>query len=216
MPCARFSDVTYEVRPVVSGHRLVLTYNLVHETLTTNELAAGSNKSLAKLRKLFARWKSGVDADECEFSHFHHLLSAYTPNSLGFGTLKGEDHESVSLLRQICDETGFSLYLANMETCLKGTGDGCDEDPYQDPWDQEMVDIEETTTTLEKVIDIEGRVVAENLSVEEPEFLEEDPFEDKKPDDRGDDGEQLKHIYLRTVRVRHFIPIICYSNEHCR
>lgn len=129
------------MKPVLSGRRLVLAYNLLHETLTTNELAAGSNKSLAKLRKHFAIWKSAFDAEDCEFSHAHHLLSANTPTSLGFESLKGEDQVVVSLLRQVCDEAGFSLYLANMETCQKGPGDGYDDYNSRNPWDQEMMEV---------------------------------------------------------------------------
>lgn len=36
----------------------------------------------------------------------------------------------------------------------------------------------------------------------DPEFLMEDPFEDRKPDDRDDDdddGDKIKFIYFNTV-----------------
>ncbi|CAG8953923.1 hypothetical protein HYFRA_00010884 [Hymenoscyphus fraxineus] len=197
---AWFSDVAHEVGETTSGHRLLLTYNIIHETLSTNELAAGSNKSLAKLRKLFALWKSEIDSGDHEFAHFNHLLSEYyAPRNLAFDALKEKDLAAVSVLRQICDEAGFSLYLADMKTSVKGTGGG-----GQNPWDQEMDDIEETRTTLEKVIDLEGRVVAEKLAVDEPQFLDEDPFTGKEPDHRDHeeidyDSYMLEYLYHNTA-----------------
>ncbi|CAG8973601.1 hypothetical protein HYALB_00009753 [Hymenoscyphus albidus] len=185
---AWFSDVAHEVGETISGHRLLLTYNIIHETLSTNELAAGSNKSLAKLRKLFALWKCEIDSGDHEFAHFNYLLSEYyAPRNLAFDALKEKDLAAVSVLRQICDEAGFSLYLADMKTSAKGPGGG-----GENPWDQEMDEIEETKTTLEKVIDLKGRVVAEKLAVDEPHFLDEDPFTGKEPDDRDHEEIELR------------------------
>jgi hypothetical protein len=52
----RFSDITHEVKPVISGRRLVLTYNLVHTTPESKELVANLTKR-AKLRDLLSWWK---------------------------------------------------------------------------------------------------------------------------------------------------------------
>src|SRR3954468_17161891 len=109
----RFSDVTHEVKPVTSGRRLVLTYNLTHNTLESKDLAANSNKGMAKLRDLFSRWKNNIEAVHTSLAYlFEHQ---YTDASLCFAGLKGHDQHVTSHLREICEEFGFCLYLANLE-----------------------------------------------------------------------------------------------------
>lgn len=88
----RFSDVTHEVKPVLSGRRLVLTYNLIHETLGSRELSANSNTTMPKLILLLPAWRKSFEADEDVPPNQAFLLEhQYTDASLCYDRLKGKD-----------------------------------------------------------------------------------------------------------------------------
>lgn len=55
----RFADITHEIKPVLSGYRLVLTYNLIQVNLASKELAVNSNNSMTKLRSTLSSFISG-------------------------------------------------------------------------------------------------------------------------------------------------------------
>ncbi|KAH8789975.1 hypothetical protein F5882DRAFT_292200, partial [Hyaloscypha sp. PMI_1271] len=55
----RFADITHEIMPVLSGCRLVLTYNLIQVNLASKELAVNSNNSMTKIRSTSSSFISG-------------------------------------------------------------------------------------------------------------------------------------------------------------
>ncbi|TVY13045.1 hypothetical protein LARI1_G009289 [Lachnellula arida] len=109
---AWFSDVTHEVKPVLSGRRLVLTYNLVHQTLGPKELGANTNAAMSKLRLLLPAWIKGLEEDDTfpttQAFLFEHQ---YTDASLCYDGLKGHDRQVASYLREACNELGFVFTL---------------------------------------------------------------------------------------------------------
>jgi hypothetical protein len=206
----RFSDVTHEVRPVLSGHRLVLTYNLVHTTLGPQQLSASGEGSLLQLRATFSKWKDGLQQTHWRRAIAYQFEHQYTEASLRFDSLKGKDMETGSLLKQVCEDYGFSFYLANFEKTVEG---GCDEDEESD--EDGMHPITEecyTSTTLKKVVELDGTEVASDLEFDEENFTTDLPFEDISPDDEeysgytGNEGVSATHFYRRTVRLTFTIP----------
>lgn len=201
----RFSDVTHEVKPVLSGRRLVLTYNLIHTTLGSKQLAASSNKGMAKLRLLFSSWMGNIDNGMPTALAFL-LEHQYTDASLRYDGMKGHDQQVASHLQEVCDETGFCFYLANLKREVEG---GCDEDGG---WGRGRSGYHEITeevnreTTLTLVVEQDGTEIAQGLDFDEKHFVQESPFDNVDPDDEdysgftGNEGVSATHFYHRTVR----------------
>ncbi|KAH6672517.1 hypothetical protein B0J14DRAFT_74998 [Halenospora varia] len=205
---AWFADVTHEVKPVLSGRRLVLTYNLIHQSLGSQELSANTDKSMAKLRAILSDWQEGLDESNDELLTplaflFEHQ---YTDTSLCFNGLKGNDRQVATYLRQACDEFKFCLYLANFDRTIEG---GCDED---EGWGggsdfHEIIEECDRSTSLKRVVQLDGTEVAKDMDYSEDLFTRLDPFEDVDPDDEdysgftGNEGVSTTHFYHRTVAI---------------
>lgn len=100
---AFYADCRHEVRPVTSGYRLVLTYNL---------MLAGNTAEASTLDEV-------GDLISCLADHFaehdrlvYLLDHEYTQRGLGWGRLKGVDAQRVSVLRSASVATGCEIALA--------------------------------------------------------------------------------------------------------
>lgn len=110
--CAAFyGDCEHELRPVASGVRLCLLYNLVRTTPGPPPVAAfGQSGSAAQLRlsDVMAAW-SRPDCSSDAKKFILPLEHEYTKASLSFGGLKGRDRVMADTLRACRD---VDLYLA--------------------------------------------------------------------------------------------------------
>lgn len=206
--CFRFADVTHEVKPVLLGRRLVLTYNLVHTALGSAELGANSDRGMAKLRLLFSRWKKNLEKDPSLPTTLAFLFEhQYTSASLCFDSLKGHDRQVTVHLREVCVEYGFCFYLANLERSVSG---GCDEyDGYghgHSAGFHNLIEEYDKQTSLKRVVELDGSEVARDLEFKEELFIQHEPFKGAEPDDEdysgftGNEGVSATHFYHRTVR----------------
>ena len=214
----RFADVTHEVKPVLSGRRLVLTYNLVHTTLGSKELEADSNRTLSKLRLLLSGWNEGTERDPKLPKTLAYLFeNQYTNASLCYDGLKGHDHQVAAHLREACNHNDFCFYLTNLTRTLEG---GCDEDDflYGGCGDSDYHEITEKVKRqiiLDRIVELDGTEVAKDLEFDEDLFMQEEPFENEERDDEdysgftGNEGVSATHFYNRTVRFFQCINAIC-------
>ncbi|CAG8973600.1 hypothetical protein HYALB_00009752 [Hymenoscyphus albidus] len=223
---AWFSNVVHEANPIIKGRRLSLTYNLFHQNLGRDELRAGVNVSVTKLKSLLSSWKCDLRDKTSTFQYFTHMLDGrYDGFSLSFSSLKGRDLTALSGLLQLCDELELELvvYLANIEVSVKGNAST----------DNEIVDVDKMLTSLLKVVDSDGRTVAENMQLNDPHFIQGDgivPFKGKKPDEIHDDSHNedqgytdwsidhyepyLRYVFHQTVAIvmpRSFRPLIFFG-----
>ncbi|CAG8978430.1 hypothetical protein HYALB_00013248 [Hymenoscyphus albidus] len=182
-----------------------LTYNLVHETLDSKELAAGSDVSLVKLRTIFDSWKASLEDSANRAMPIATLFEhQYTDASLHFDGLEGKDKRVSSLLRQVCEEFGFCMYLANFEKNIEG---GCEDHDYVgNRGVHEIDDLIEERTELLKIVDLDGTQVGKNLKFDDESHFAE-PFKDLAPDGEdysgltGNEGVSTTHFYRRTVAI---------------
>lgn len=203
--------MTHEVKPVLVGHRLVLTYNLIHTALGSKELSANSDISMSKLRLILSRWKNTLENDVNFPTKLAFLLQhQYTEASLCYDGLKGHDQQVAAHLREACQEHGFYLYLANLKKTVEG---GCDEDDYDGYYGRshksgfhEITEEVDSETILERIVELDGTELDKNLDFDESFFIQADPFENEEPDDEeysgytGNEGVSATHFYHRTVR----------------
>jgi hypothetical protein len=125
----------HKVKPVTSGHRLVLIYNLVHDTFGTRELSATSNVTVAKLKSIFSFWKDKMENDPLLQAPLAFICEhQYTEVGFSQDALKGHDQDVVSHLRPACEESGFLLYLASFSREINGTAaiDWSNQDDYDE------------------------------------------------------------------------------------
>jgi hypothetical protein len=241
----RYSDVTHEVTEITAGYRFVLTYNLILVDQIQSPSSALVSENVRLIQRVLQAWQDQMASDS-NYPFLIHLLGhEYTTSSLSPSKLKGQDLTVVNAIRQACEETGFSCFLASCQrevsggvdfsTAGYGTGyyeddpeedevgdDEYDDDEGEDKKDDEEArefrqsrhanilhtigDILEDQVMLREVVDFHGNVVAQNLPVNETDFLMDDPFSHLDPDDEeytgftGNEGCNVTHWYWNTVK----------------
>lgn len=101
---AFFADCSHEVRPVIEGYRVVLTYNLlVPHDLTTHDPAPETLSALADAIDTF--WQG---SDRLVYLLDHE----YTQASLSWKRLKGADAVRVGALRKVAEALDAEIFLA--------------------------------------------------------------------------------------------------------
>ncbi|KAL2072640.1 hypothetical protein VTL71DRAFT_11983 [Oculimacula yallundae] len=115
-----FSDVNHDVKPVTSGRRLVLTYNLIHTTpgpVATAKLVTEDSRTL---QRLCSWWAANVDKCNCPQSMAYLLDLQYTDANLSSHAFKDQDFFVVSQLKDACSNSGVYLCFANLERIVTG------------------------------------------------------------------------------------------------
>jgi hypothetical protein len=120
--------VLHEVQPVVSGRRLVLTYNLVNvfnPAMKGSALRPGNDR----LRHLLSSWLKSSDLQDGGNLQVlaYKLEHQYTESNMDYEALKGYDQQVVSQLKSTCSQLGWEVYLGNTEREVLGT---CDDDEH--------------------------------------------------------------------------------------
>jgi len=184
------------------------------------------------LRRLLKHWQSNTSSNKgssCD-RVIHILDHEYTEQGLKLQSLKGRDLDVARVLCETCSATGFLCFLASCEKEVFGS---CEEnfdyysryDNYESEYSggyHEIIDVCDTSLRLKRIVDMNGKLVAENISIVEEDFLEENPFEDKTPDGEdysgytGNEGANATHWYRDTVGSAHS-PIRTIANPpgHC-
>lgn len=196
---AWYTDVLHEVKPVTSGYRLALSYNLIYpSTHMSLPMAPTYGGACAKLRRVLHEWKKGNyhKPEECDYIAYllKHQYSE-VDFSRGASCLKGEDDDRVALVRAAADELGFSIFLAHMKYHVSGNADtvdrcqwpkrrrrcGSTESDYDDINEEADISI-----SLSKMVDLNGHAVLSldgSIKVDDDCFLPTDALDDESPDD---------------------------------
>jgi 2OG-Fe(II) oxygenase superfamily len=126
---AWYSDVNHEVKPVTSGYRLVLIYNLIQRCPGPKTMASASTDTKRNLEKVLAEWDSLCSRENPDIPRMlaYKLSYKYFQANLSFDSLKGSDHAKFQRFREACGDQSFDLYLAHIEKEVSG---GCDEDNW--------------------------------------------------------------------------------------
>ncbi|EAU82072.2 hypothetical protein CC1G_09674 [Coprinopsis cinerea okayama7 len=226
---AWYTDVMHEVRPITSGYRLALSYNLIHTSPNVPRPVLPDMSDAAKrLQAVLRGWKEEKYPQSAMPSppFFAYVLShQYSGLNLSSGTqgLKGADAHKAAHLLPIAKELGFSVAFAALEYTVTGTsssgGGGCGygyrkrrrygywgmDDEDED--DGEMDEVIDASYTLSKVTDSEGNQFPGVYTLDEGALIPKDPFRDATPDDKesegymGNYGGEVNHWYRRTVMI---------------
>lgn len=108
---AFYADCEHEVRPIRSGHRVCLIYNLLHPPA-----AAGGETPVAPLYDDEIATAATILGDSFRAAGAPAKLAwllahQYSPAGLGFAGLKGADAALVQVLRQAAEQAGCAVHL---------------------------------------------------------------------------------------------------------
>lgn len=187
---AWYTDVTHEIKPITSGYRLALSYNLIHTTTSLRPALSSADDLVQKLREVLHVWDRDCGVSGYAPEKIVYLLDhKYSQANLRASALKGQDAQKVAILSQLASEFDFHLGFASVVCKLVGSaeGDGVYDNHY-DPYDEdsdyggyggrgdlEMGDIDEREMFIEEFVDIDGKLISHTLSIdEETETFPED------------------------------------------
>ncbi|KAE9367525.1 hypothetical protein N431DRAFT_348602 [Stipitochalara longipes BDJ] len=214
---AWFANVTHEIRPVLAGYRLVLTYNLIQSNIGPHKPTASSINVMTKLRSTLFNWKQNLQNKDVPEILAYLLQHQYTNASLGYDGLKGQDKEVAAYLQEACRVSGFCLYLANLDRTVSGGtddfGDLSSDYEYENTGRfhsgggrfHDIFDESSRQTILKNVVELDGTDIDKDLNFDEERFVQTDPFGNEHPDDEdyagtyGNGGPCATHFYHRTV-----------------
>ncbi|KAF2443101.1 hypothetical protein P171DRAFT_416500 [Karstenula rhodostoma CBS 690.94] len=106
-----YSDVTHEVKPVESGFRLALTYNLVQDQTTPRQSAVALDETKARLDQSLRLWSETLP--DLPFL-LYPLSYQYTFASLSLSALKGQDAAKGQLIDQSACHNGMFWFLGQL------------------------------------------------------------------------------------------------------
>ncbi|KAB8224116.1 hypothetical protein BDV33DRAFT_227489 [Aspergillus novoparasiticus] len=217
---AWYADVTHEVKPVTSGYRVVLIYNLIHRpSAALLESRGSSTENITRLLDSWARaaevgpiqyldgWNNRID-DTCPPALIYVLGHQYTNAALSFSRLKGVDQCRFAELRGACQRAGFDIFLANIEK--KEVGAVEDDGSFYDGSygrggnGTHRIDyLIESSLTLSHVVDSGGIPVGRDLPFPNDMLIQTGVF-DRDPDKEdfqgftGNEGASATHFYHET------------------
>ena len=208
---AFFADCRHELRPVTSGLRLCLIYNLVHSGNTPAPSPADHSQAVARVVQAVKSWSADSDAPT---KLVYVLQHEYTEAGLSFHGLKNKDRAVAEVLHLATKEADLVVHLAIFTKNESGSAEGGDwgyskrrrwgYDYEEDPDDWSMCEVFDTSETLDTWVGLDDeRKELGNMDVDvETEVLQDDdPFQQVEPDDvqveecSGNEGATMERWY---------------------
>jgi hypothetical protein len=222
---AFYADCRHHVRPVTSGYRVVLTYNLLVRGDTVASAAGRTDPGLAG------------DLARCLEEHFDdagkptrlvYLLDhEYTERALGWARLKGSDASRAAVIRKAAEaaDCEFALALAEVHEMWSAEEaepswhqgwrgsywddeyDTDDESDGDSPGDYELQELIESTISLDCWLDESNEATPTSLTVSDDEVCTTTPTADLSPHESsyegymGNYGNTLDRWYRRAAIV---------------
>ncbi|KAI9800602.1 MAG: hypothetical protein M1833_003260 [Piccolia ochrophora] len=200
--------VLCEVKPLTSGYRLVLTYNLVHTNLRFQRYLPDMNDTTEKMRNILMEWKRASEQTEksCPRVLAYRLRNTYIAR---YDSMESGDQFQVHHLKNMTSKHGFSLYLANLTCVLNGKVSHNDKCPELDetcrgPHYLRLID--RRSLALTYVTDLSGNEQTGGLRINKDDFVLNDLF-DGEPDEQKctgyhhDQAAEADHVYYHTAVI---------------
>ena len=213
-----YTDVMHEIKPITSGYRLALSYNLIHTARSLRPAPVTNTALVDKLSRVLLAW--GNDNGDISPQKIIYLLDhKYSEVNLKASALKGADAQKVAILEILAKKHGFSLGLANAHCRLTGPADDNGGRDYRrDHWggcygdssdscygddvnedDLDFAEIEGREMTIEHFVDLDGDLICDNLEYKEE--AETIPTDLTEVVESGECDEQEYEGYMGNVSV---------------
>jgi predicted 2-oxoglutarate/Fe(II)-dependent dioxygenase YbiX len=224
---AFYADCQHEVRPVRSGFRLCLTYNVtLAETRGKLGIAAPSyGASAAAIGELLVKWRDDPGAERLAVTLDHR----YTQDGLAMDKLKGIDRARAEVLFEAAEQADCVAHLALVTLWQSGSAEGGydeysygrgrryqwsdDEDEDEDDYDEtgtdyEMGEIYDWSLSADHWSDRQGhKVRLGEIGLDESEIVADQALDEAEPNREdfegytGNAGMTLKRWYHRAAVV---------------
>ncbi|SIT44942.1 conserved hypothetical protein [Paraburkholderia ribeironis] len=222
---AFYADCVHEVRPVTSGFRLTLVFNLTRGGRRQPAAPPEYDREQAAITALLRRW--AVDKDSPDDSSPEKLIYpleyAYTPAELSFDTLKNADAAAAAVLVRAADEAACDLHLALVSIEETGSAEYGNYAPRRrsgwhrarhDDDDEQYDDDFEVVEVIDRIQSVSdwrrpdgSRPAIAALPFEEKELCPPGSFDGLKPDEQhfheatGNEGASFERTYRRAAFV---------------
>ena len=208
---AFYADCRHEVRPLRSGYRPCLVYNVTFARPRRKKgLGAPSWRAVtARVAELLGAWRESDGTDKRVVTLEHQ----YTQDGLAPDRLKGADRARAEVLFEAAEQAGCVAHLALITLWQLG-------DAYHDYGDYEMGEIIDTSLTASHWSDRHGNVhQLGEIQVDDDEVVSGDALDDGEPSEEdfedytGNAGMTLERWYHRAAiviwpRDQHF-AVLC-------
>ena len=231
---AFYADCQHEVRPLQSGYRLCLTYNLtLAKSRSKKGISAPSYSAAASaLSALLDDWREAEDKDKIAITLDHR----YTQDGLSLDKLKGVDRARAEVLFETTQQVDCVAHLALVTLWQSGAAEGgYDDYSYRGGYrgyyrsdieddetggDYEMGEIYDHSLSVNHWTDHRGEKARfGEIPLDEEEIVSAAPLDDGDPDSEefegftGNEGMTLERWYNRAAiviwpRKKHF-AVLC-------
>ena len=232
---AFYADCQHEVRPLQSGYRLCLTYNVTLAKPRSKKgiKAPSFGTTTASIGRLLEKWRNNRDRQRLAITLDHR----YTQGNLSMDTLKGIDRARAEVLFEAAEQADCVAHLALITLWQNGEAlggydeyayrgnrryDWCeDEDGFEETDDDyEMGELYDYSLTADHWSDSQGKKVnLGEIPLDDEDIVSMTPLNDGAPDDEefegftGNAGMTLERWYRRAAiviwpRDKHF-AVLC-------
>lgn len=167
---AWYTDVMHEIKPITSGYRLALSYNLLHTSNALRPSLPDNHDSVNALRHVLLSWKQ-ADPERAPRKIVYLLDHKYSQANLKGSALKGPDAHTLAILDALAKQLGFRLGMASLECYLSGHADdtGCrygrrkrwgyyddefDEESDMESEDVDFADVEDRNMSITNLVTV--------------------------------------------------------------
>lgn len=204
-----YPGATLEVKPVTSGHRLALRYELLQTTERPRPALTCETPFSKMLLPLLQEWQedatcSKVVPEKIVVLLEHELEDPYE-EPLSFDALQGNDLVLVTLLRDLAEQIGLHVGLATLNHFVEANDAAIaesdslsdDDEAYRDSGTDASVSSDacshaepwrSSTTVLEKLVDLKGNGIASRLDFHPDEAAPLDLLDLVESGDPREDG----------------------------
>jgi len=215
---AFYADCEHEIRPLKSGYRLCLIYNVTLAKSKKRITAPRSGSHIEAVANILQSWIAS-DAEDRPDKLAITLDHQYSKDGLSWDTLKGVDRVKADVMREVGRRSGCVVHLAILTLHESGAADEDEQDwGYDDEEgdsdDYDMAEDFDSELTADDWIDDGGNPVAiGELSVEENEVVSSKGLDEIKPEVdvegfTGNEGLTIDHWY------RHVAIFLWSAEDH--
>lgn len=224
---AFYADCRHEVRPVESGYRLVLIYNLRKSGAGDTPEPPLYDEEARSAAALLAHWPEDGQTPEKIIFPLEH---AYTPAELSFTALKGADQAAAKTLHAAARGAGCDLHLALLTIEESGGAEYTGYSSRRGRWSAEEPEFEVGEVFDRRAWLDNWRSVSDEsndipaLPFHEDELSPPEAFEDLEPDEEyfgeatGNEGASFERTYRRAALVlwpsQNFLNIVAGADTN--
>ena len=177
---AYYTDVLNEMKPITSGYRLALSYNIVHTSRNVPLPTVSSADVLAaRLRRVLWNWTQSCKDPKVPDCVAYLLKEQHSEADFGRGVslLKGEDSQRIAFIRAAAEGLDFVILLAKLKYQVTENDRG-----YSGCCPCIIVD---KKVTLSNWVDLDGHVLLDNIKsikMKRCSFLSKNALRGVRPD----------------------------------